>query len=301
MAEKNIDAREGNCIGLSQCSEIRMALASGMNETNGHHRLFANAKVRDNAPEKSRFRQGNGVKRLTTFAVLIAASASALADPGYYVVSTYENDGEKTIDFRFWDSKPSGQTATYAPEVGVGYGVTGRWYTELYTSYLHTAQAGTQQYGWTWQNDYLLTQGQYPFDLALHMNLQRYHDPWLGYSVEFGPVFQTDVGRTQLNANLFFEREYRNGEENQTGLNYQWQAKYRWRPAFQFGVQGFGELGEWDHWSPLQQQSHRIGPAVFGTLPFAGKESLKYEAGVFAGKIYGQNVRIFSMRLQYVF
>lgn len=238
---------------------------------------------------------------ISVFAVLLAASAAAFADPGYYLVSTYEDEGEKTVDFRFWDSKPSDKAAVYAPEIGVGYGVTKRWYTELYTSYLHTDFTGTKQYGWTWQNDYLLTQGQYPFDLALHLDLQRYHDPWLGYSTEFGPVFQTDFGRTQVNANFFLEREYRNGEENQTELNYQWGAKYRWKSYLQFGVQGFGELGKWNDWSPQSQQSHRIGPIVAGTLRFAGDQELEYEAGVFTGKIYGQNAKVFSMRLQYPF
>jgi hypothetical protein len=241
------------------------------------------------------------LKRLGAFVFFLATSAGAFAAPGYYLVTTYENEGEKTVDFRFWNSKISGEEAVYAPEVGIGYGVTPRWYTELYTTYLHTEYTGTKQSAWNWQNDYMLTQGQYPFDLALHMTLSRSHDPWQGYDLELGPVFQTDVERTQLNFNLFLTRSYRNGTPNATQLNYQWQAKYRWRPSLQFAVQGFGELGEWDHWLPLDQQSHRIGPAISGTLPFGGKQAMKYEAGVFTGKIYGENAKVFSMRLQYAF
>ena len=63
--------------------------------------------------------------------MLAAAAASAAADPGYYVVTAYDNEGQRSIDLRYWTVKKPNQPAKLWPEIGVGYGVTSRWHTEL--------------------------------------------------------------------------------------------------------------------------------------------------------------------------
>ena len=233
--------------------------------------------------------------------LLAAASASAAADPGYYVVTTYDNEGQRTIDLRYWTVKTPGEAATLWPEIGFGYGVTSRWHTELFASFIGSWDTAMKLSSWNWQNEVLLTQGQYPFDLAVHATLIRAAESYEGYTLEIGPVLQTDVGRTQLNANLFFERSYRTDEPSPTRLKYQWQVKHRWRAAFQFGLQGFGELGEWDRWAPRERQSHRAGPAIFGSVPLGGQRSLIYQAAILKGQIYGTNGTMFSARVQYAF
>ena len=87
-------------------------------------------------------------------------------------------------------------------------------------------------------------------------------------------MLQTEIGRTQLNGNLFFEHTDQSREYSGIRLKYQWQVKHRWRPALQFGLQGFAELGDWDHWAPRDQQSHRAGPAIFGSLPVGNGQSI---------------------------
>ena len=233
--------------------------------------------------------------------VLAAASASVAADPGYYVVTAYDNEGQRTIDLRYWTVKRPNKPAKLWPEIGVGYGVTSRWYTELFASFIGTWDTAMKLSSWNWQNDVLLTQGQYPFDVAVHANLIRAAESSEGYALEIGPVLQTDVDRTQLNLNLFFERGYRTDEPSPTSLKYQWQIKQRWRPALQFGLQGFGELGEWDNWAPRDRQSHRAGPAVFGTLPLGTQRSLIYQAAILKGQVNGRNATMFSTRVQLAF
>ncbi|HTD04974.1 hypothetical protein [Undibacterium sp.] len=240
-------------------------------------------------------------KSLALAALLLMNCATALADPGYYVVTVYDNQGEKSIDFRYWTIKYPGRAETIWPELGFGYGVTSRWYTELYASYIGSSLSKLNLDTWNWQNDYLLTQGQYPFDLALHSNLARAHDSQEGYTLELGPALQTEVGRLQLNGNVFFERSFRSEYDSPTQMKYQWQTKYRWKPALEFGLQGFGELGPWNHWSPRDQQSHRAGPALFGSLPMGAAQTIKYQASYLTGSIYGRHGNMFSLRLQYVF
>ncbi len=38
-------------------------------------------------------------------------------------------------------------------------------------------------------------------------------------------------------------------------------------PTFEYGLQGFGEVGKWDDWESSSDQQHKAGPAIFGKLP----------------------------------
>jgi hypothetical protein len=232
---------------------------------------------------------------------LLLACAGALADPGYYVVTAYDNEGVRTVDFRYWTVKRPGAPEVVWPEVGLAYGVTSRWTTEILASWVGSSQFATRLSTVNWLNDVLLTQGELPFDLALHTHLIRYQSDEPGGSFEFGPVLQTDIGRTQLNANLFFEREFGTSAVEPTQLKYQWQARYRWKPALHVGLQGFGELGEWNHWAPRDQQSHRAGPVVFGTLPLGDRQALKAQAAYLVGSTYGSHGHMFSLRVHWEF
>ena len=232
---------------------------------------------------------------------LLSVPCVAFADHGYYVVTAYDNDGMKTLDFRYWTVKSPGSAAVLWPEAGFGYGMTSRWYTEVFVSFIGTMDTAMKRSSYNWQNEFLLTQGQSPVDVALHASLIKQADPRDGYTLEYGPVLQTDVGRTQLNLNVFFEHSYGDNPSARTQMKYQWQAKYRWRPLLQFGVQGFGELGDWRDWAPATQQSHRAGPALFGSVRVGNGQSILYQAVVLFGSTYGQNGTMFSTRVQYAF
>ena len=172
-------------------------------------------------------------------------------------------------------------------------------------------ETGTQQSDLNWQNDYLLTRGQYPFDLAIHTNIKKYRalnperspeyfGEYRGVNLEFGPVLQTDIGRVQLNANLLFDRTFRTETPSRLQMKYQWQAKYRYLQQWQIGFQGYGELGDWDHSSPRSAQSNRAGPVLSGVIPCEA-QALKYEAAFLSGSIFAEHAKTFSMRVQYVF
>lgn len=253
-------------------------------------------------------------KKICVFVALLWTTClSTHAEPGYYLVSTYENEGEKTVDFKYWSVKIPGDPIIRSPEIGFGYGVTKRWYTELYLTYLKPEGQGAKMVDVTWQNDFLLTQGQFPFDLALHTSVKKYRNPGFageveyfdqsrGYNLSFGPVLQTDIGRTQLNANVLFDRNYRTGHDGRLQMNYQWQVKYRLLPALHVGVQGFGELGDYDHWAARDRQSHRAGPMIAGSVPLGSAgQTLKYDASYLTGSIFAEHANVFSMRVQYVF
>ena len=231
-------------------------------------------------------------------ASLLLSCAAAQADPGYYLVSIYENEGARSVDFRYWSVKRNGAAEVVWPEIGVSYGVSKRWTTELLASYIGPSISSARLSSLNWQNDFLLTQGQYPVDVALHTNFIVNRDRDDGYALEFGPVVQTEIGRTQLNANVFFERGFASASPGATQLKYQWQAKYRTRSTLKMGLQGFGELGTWNHWLARAQQSHRAGPVVSGVWPLAGAQAIQADAALLVGSTYGRNGSMFSLRIQ---
>lgn len=132
-----------------------------------------------------------------------------------------------------------------------------------------------------WQNDMTPTLGEWPPDLAL----------------------QTDFGRTQVNANLFFERSVDPEGAPPIQLRYQWQVKHRWKSLMNFGLQGFGEVGRWNDWPAAKDRSHRAGPALFGQwdLGRGGDEALLYQAAYLLGRVYRRQGDLFTVRLQYSF
>jgi hypothetical protein len=79
------------------------------------------------------------------------------------------------------------------------------------------------------------------------------------------------------------QRQYRAAAAAGAQLEYQWQAKYRWQPRLEFGLQGFGEVGQWNRWDSHENQNHRMGPAVFGKVALGGRQAIRYNAGWLVG------------------
>lgn len=240
-------------------------------------------------------------KALVAAGAALLWSALAWADPGYYLVTVYEDAGKAHVDYRYWTVKRPGSPETVWPEIGIGYGVNTRWYTELYMSYVGPSISHATPSTLNWQNDFLLTQGQWDVDVALHTNLIRSQESSGGDAVEFGPVLQTDVGRVQLNGNLIFEKSLASGNTTAPQLKYQWQAKYRFQQSLHVGLQGFGELGTWNNWLGADRQSHRWGPVISGGWAVTDKQRVEYQAAYLTGSVYGGTADMLSLRLQYVF
>jgi hypothetical protein len=200
------------------------------------------------------------------------------------------------VDCRYWSVKRNGRSEVIWPELGFGYGVTSRWTTELFFSGEGGPHEATQLNTVNWQNDILLTQGEWPWDVALHAQLIRERADAVATTLEWGPVLQTEIGRTQLNFNVFLDRSVSGPDPSPVQMKYQWQLRHRWSEGWHFGAQGFGELGHWDAWSPRQSQSHRAGPALFSTVPLKGREALHFQAAWLVGSTYGHSGRMVTLR-----
>lgn len=245
---------------------------------------------------------------IKTFGAAGAAMAAALsihnanAGPADYVYTPTVEYGEREIDFKFGTTKPDGDVRESAASIGFGYGATEFWFTEVYGKYKRTGDNGTVFDALEWENKFQLTQpGQYPVDIGFITEIERPEDRSEGYEFKFGPLFQKDIGKTQLNLNILFERNYRAEQSGPMKLGYQWQAKYRWMPQFEFGAQGFGDVGQWNRLASRSEQSHLFGPAVFGKIALGGRHAIKYNAAYLLDAGDAQHSRTFRTQVEYEF
>lgn len=223
-------------------------------------------------------------------------TSPAMADPGYYVVTPYDQAGRVGAELRYWTVKAPGEEATLWPELGLSYGVNSRWTTRLLASWEGESWRGAKLETWNWINEVMLTQGEKDYDLALHAQLIRNREDRTN-ALELGPVWQTDLGRLKLNANAFWEYD---GDKHDTRLKLQWRGVYRVAPGWRLGVEGFSEVGQWNHWAPRNRQSHRAGPALLATLWDEGADTVTLNTAFLFGKTYGSRGDMFTMQLQWL-
>ncbi|MET0207471.1 MAG: hypothetical protein ABW220_00440 [Burkholderiaceae bacterium] len=214
--------------------------------------------------------------------MLMSAAAPVLADPGYYLVRPYSEPGETTLDLRYWSVKAPGDSATLWPEAGVRHGFTSRWSSELLFSWIGPEWHRQTLSAINWINQYIVTDGSQPYDLALHVQLIRNRGD--GNAIEIGPALQTEWGLTQFNLNLFWEHDSAARRQNRPKL--QWQALHRWQAGWRAGVQGFAEPQSW-----------RAGPVARVDLP----GGVEVQAAYLWGNTYRSRGDMFSAHLQWAF
>jgi hypothetical protein len=232
-------------------------------------------------------------------------SGIAFAGPADYVYTPTVDYGEKEIDFKYGSARQQDGTLSQVASLGYGYGATESWFTEVYLK--RESEDSDKLTIAEWENKFQLTEtGRYPVDAGLITEFEApVNDSSKPYEFKFGPLFQTEFGKLQLNGNLLFERKF--GKHNDgndpyiTEFGYQWQVKYRWKTALEFGAQGFGDMGKWDDWEAKDNQVHRIGPAVFGKFALGNKQAIRYNAAWLFGTSDAASDQTFRMQAEYEF
>ena len=239
-----------------------------------------------------------GTRRVRACALLLAIgwAGAVQADPGYYLFEPYETAGSITVETRYWDVSRHGRAATAWPEFGLTLGVNSRWTSGVLWSWIGQRGGPFTLNTFNWTNDMLLTQGNWPLDVALHTQWVRDPKDRGGGGLEAGPMLQTDFGRTRVNLNLLWERGLGNDSALPAQLKMQWQLRHRWTRGFHVGLQGFSELGPWDHWAVHKHQSHRAGPALFGQAGMGQEGRLALSAAWLEGRTFGHSGRMLTLR-----
>lgn len=226
----------------------------------------------------------------------------AVAGPADYVYTPTVEHGEKELDFKTGSARKDADPREAASSIGFGYGATDWWFTEVYFKYKQQNHERTKYDAIEWENKFQLTEtGKYPVDVGFLLEIERPKNHAEGWEVKWGPLFQTEFGKLQLNGNLLLERSHQSENPSETQFLYQWQAKYRWLPQLEFGLQGFGETGKWDRWAPKDERSHKAGPAVFGKLPIGNHQAIKYNAAWLLATSKAAPDRTLRMQIEYEF
>lgn len=234
-------------------------------------------------------------------AALVSWSVAALAGPAAYVRTPTVEYGEKELELHLGTTREKGEDRETAAVLAFGYGVTQRWKTELEAEFEREGSGGTRLEAVEWENVLLFAEpGEHAVDVGLFFAVERPMDHAEGWEVKLGPLLQTEFGKLQLNFNPILERHLDAEEKSDTELTYQWQLKYRHAQAFEFGMQGFGEVGKWNDWEDSDEQEHMAGPAIFGKLP-VGAHALKYDAALLFGLNGHTADHTFRMTLEYEF
>ena len=114
-------------------------------------------------------------------------------------------------------------------------------------------------------------------------------------------MFQTEWGKIQGNFNIFIQKHVRATETFDTELHYQMQVKYRNSKQLEWGVQGFGNVGQWDRWNSASKQEFKMGPALFGKIKTSTKEAIKWNAALLVGTTNASPNTILRVQTEYEF
>jgi hypothetical protein len=243
-----------------------------------------------------------------TVAAALGLPIAAHADPQDYVHEPNVEYGEREIDFKAgtWKLKGDEPVRESGASIGFGWGGTPWWFTEAYLKYAKEGSERTKYDAFEWENLFQLTEhNKYWADVGLFVELEfpKEHASE-GYELAWGPLFQKDIGAWRWNANVLFEHRYRGAEQesNAMEMGYQLQAKTRLAQNLDGGFQAFGEMGPWRHWAPKDEQSHRIGPALFGKIKLGeGRQAIRWNAAWLWGATDGSPRDSFRLQAEYEF
>ena len=227
---------------------------------------------------------------------------TANANPAVYVATPAITEGEREIEFVHGAQRLRDGSSATGTALKFGYGIRSWWAAEVGVLW-HREPGDRFGYdAWEIENRFALTEpGRYPVDLGLLVEVEKPKDRSEGWELRYGPLLQGQWGALQANLNLLFERHLHAAEPSVTEFGYQWQLRWRADPKLDWGAQGFGATGPWRHWSDRSEQSHQLGPALFGRTKVSPGAALKYDAALLFGTGGAAPKRALRARLEYEF
>lgn len=216
--------------------------------------------------------------------IFVACGAAAHADPADYIFSPVVEKGEREIDSKAGIARDRDGRSFWGGKLGVEYGFTSWWAAEATVNFGRELGESTRVLSLEWENRFQLTEsGKHPWEIGLLFEVERERESSEGYELRYGPLLQRQWGALRGNLNLLFERRVGADEPQEpTEFGYQWQLRHHAGGRIDWGAQGFGKLGRWDHWAPRREQSHILGPALFVKLGDDDDDG-EFEAGLLAG------------------
>jgi len=216
---------------------------------------------------------------LLTFA--LGFSACALAGPADKVYRPIVEKGETEIEVRGGYFDLADEADEYAWVTDFGYAFTNSWKSELVFEYEGETGEGAGPEAVEWENLIVLTeQGKHWADVGLLIEAEHTFSS-APEEFKLGLLLEKEIGPTIADLNLIAVREFGDEASDETELEYRWQLKWRGNEQLEWGVQGFGGLGSFEHFG--DETGHSIGPAIFGVTRLANGNKVAYDAAVLGG------------------
>lgn len=168
--------------------------------------------------------------------------------------------------------------------ISIGYGVNEFWATELETQWKKDPKGSRHYDSTSWENRFQLTpQGKYWLDAGIfaeyeHVVQKDDHD-----SVTLGLLLQKEFGKNVTTFNFLLGRELGSNGAPGAQIDYRLQTRWRVDPAFEPGIELYGQPGRLGHLDPSSEQRTRMGPVIVGVLPVGLPGKVKYELGYLRG------------------
>ena len=241
---------------------------------------------------------------LLPLALALTAHTAWSVDASDYLLLPTVVQGEREIDWR--TGIASAGTTTNAQTdyaLGVGYGVTAHWFTELALHYGERQGSALQFRDIAWENILQLAEpGEWPLDVGISFEVERSQRSQDQLNVTGGALLQKEFGRVQANLNILLTHVIEGPEPATTRLQFQGQLKYRYSEPFEFGVQAFSNVSSYrTTWAPYAVQVHRIGPVALGKFKFRRERSLSYNAAFLFGTTDRSPDRTLRFQIEYEF
>ena len=179
-------------------------------------------------------------------------------------------------DFDDRDAKDGAQKQKYA----IGYGITDRWFTELYGVIEKEAEQG--EFDFTdieWANKFQLTeQGQYWMDVGLYVAYETTVKAKKADKIEGKILLEKSFSSLQHTLNINFDQEVGGGKVKGLEAGLAWSSRYRWKKYFEPGFEWYSDFGELQDIKSYKKQKHQVGPVFYGKVG-----SVKYDIGYLFG------------------
>jgi hypothetical protein len=223
----------------------------------------------------------NKLASLSVLALAMGLSANALAGPADKVYRPIVVKGETEIELRGGYFDFDGGPDEYAWVLDYGYAFTDHWKSELVFEYEGETGEGAKPEAVEWENLIVLTeQGKHWADVGLLIEAEHTFSS-APEEFKLGLLLEKEVGPTIADLNLVAVREFGDDASDETELEYRWQLKWRGNEALEWGVQGFGGFGTFEHLG--EEDGHSIGPALFGAQRLASGNKIAYDAAILGG------------------
>jgi hypothetical protein len=209
------------------------------------------------------------------------AASSASAGPADKVYRPIVEKGETEIELRGGYLDFGDGADEYAWVFDFAYSFTNNWKSELVFEYEGETGEGAKPEAVEWENLIVLTQqGEHWVDVGLLIEAEHTFSS-APEEFKLGLLLEKEIGPTIADLNLVAVREFGDDASDETGLEYRWQVKWRGNEALEWGVQGFGTAGTFEHLG--EDTEHRIGPALFGVTRLSNGNKVAYDAAILGG------------------